>query len=95
MVKELELDPAVFRLGKTKVFFRAGVLANIEERLEEKLRKTMVLFQARCRGMITRRTVASMTSKGRATEAARVIQRNMRAYLSLKKWPWWQLYCKV
>ena len=35
MIAALELDPALLRLGTTKVFFKAGVLAELEERSDE------------------------------------------------------------
>ena len=43
-----------YRIGHTKVFFKAGVLGQLEEMREEKLSKILSNFQARVRGYLMR-----------------------------------------
>jgi len=50
----LSLDPNEYRLGLTKVFFRAGVLGMLEDMRDERLSKIIANFQARIRGYIIR-----------------------------------------
>ena len=50
----MELDQNQYRVGHTKVFFRAGVLAHLEEERDLKLSEIISLLQARCRGMLAR-----------------------------------------
>jgi len=43
-----------YRIGHTKVFFKAGILGHLEEIREEKLSKILSNFQARIRGYLMR-----------------------------------------
>jgi myosin protein heavy chain len=45
MCKELDLADDDYRIGFTKVFFRAGVLASLEERRDQKLSTVIVGLQ--------------------------------------------------
>jgi len=51
----LALDANDYRLGHTKVFFRAGVLGMLEDMRDEVLTKIISNFQARIRGFIIRK----------------------------------------
>lgn len=51
----LQLDPAEYRLGNTKVFFKAGVLGMLEEMRDERLGKIISMFQAHIRGYLVRK----------------------------------------
>jgi myosin heavy chain 6/7 len=42
----LQLDPAEYRLGTTKVFFKVGVLGMLEDMRDERLSKIISMFQA-------------------------------------------------
>jgi myosin protein heavy chain len=55
MLKALDLDPASYRIGHSKVFFRAGVLAQLEEERDLKLTEIIIQLQASCRGYLGRR----------------------------------------
>ncbi|XP_041959713.1 myosin-9-like isoform X1 [Alosa sapidissima] len=92
MVKALELDPNLFRIGQSKVFFRAGVLAHLEEERDLKITDVIISFQAWCRGYVARK---AFTKRQQQLTAMRVIQRNCSAYLKLKNWQWWRLFTKV
>lgn len=56
-IKALELDGNLFRVGQSKVFFRAGVLAHLEEERDLKITDTIIRFQSAARGYLARRCV--------------------------------------
>ncbi|XP_021938647.1 myosin heavy chain, non-muscle isoform X2 [Zootermopsis nevadensis] len=92
MIHALELDPNLYRVGQSKIFFRAGVLAHLEEERDYKITDLIVNFQAFCRGFLARRNFHKRTQQ---LNAIRIIQRNCAAYLKLRNWQWWRLYTKV
>ncbi|KAL4658223.1 myosin-16-like [Arapaima gigas] len=86
------LDNMEYRIGHTKVFFRAGVLAKLEDMRDERLAKIMTMLQARLRGLLMRIEFKKMLDRRIALIA---IQRNVRKFLQLRYWGWWKLYTKV
>ncbi|XP_012936861.1 myosin-10 isoform X4 [Aplysia californica] len=92
MISVLELDSNLFRIGQSKIFFRAGVLAHLEEERDLKLTDIIVQFQALARGLLARRNYQKRLQQ---INAIRVIQRNCAAYLKLRNWQWWRLFTKV
>ncbi|XP_035775730.1 myosin heavy chain, muscle-like isoform X8 [Anopheles albimanus] len=86
------LDPDSYRIGHTKVFFRAGVLGQMEEFRDERLSKIMSWMQAWCRGYLSRKEFKKMQEQRVALE---IVQRNLRKYLKLRTWAWWKLWQKV
>ncbi|XP_055547303.1 myosin heavy chain, muscle isoform X18 [Wyeomyia smithii] len=86
------LDSEMYRLGNTKVFFRAGVLGQMEEFRDERLSKIMSWMQSWCRGYLARKEFKKMQEQRVALE---VVQRNLRKYLKLRTWAWWKLWQKV
>ncbi|EIN05522.1 hypothetical protein PUNSTDRAFT_54924, partial [Punctularia strigosozonata HHB-11173 SS5] len=92
MVDALELDKAIYRIGTSKIFFKAGVLAELEERRDALLFDVFSRLQAVARMWTARRQMKKVLNRAIAT---RTIQRNARQYAELREWPWWQLYTKV
>lgn len=92
LVKQMQLDGDKYQIGTTKVFFKATVLAELEELRDSKLSVCITKFQAFCRGGIARQF---QTRFSRQTDAIRVMQRNARIYVSLREWPWWKIYAKL
>merc|ERR1719187_2939888 len=92
MIDALELDPGLFRIGQSKIFFRAGVLAHLEEERDLRITDLVVKFQAYCRGKLARRNYQKRVQQ---LNAIRILQRNCAAYLKLRNWQWWRLYTKV
>ncbi|XP_063790444.1 myosin-11 isoform X2 [Pseudophryne corroboree] len=92
MIKALELDPNLYRVGQSKIFFRTGVLAHLEEERDLKITDIIVAFQAQSRGYLARKAFAKRQQQ---LTAMRVIQRNCAAYLKLRNWQWWRLFTKV
>uniref|UniRef100_A0A673B8K2 Myosin-10-like n=1 Tax=Sphaeramia orbicularis TaxID=375764 RepID=A0A673B8K2_9TELE len=92
MIQALELDGNLFRIGQSKIFFRAGVLAHLEEERDLKITDIIIYFQAVCRGYLARKAFAK---KQQQLSALKVLQRNCAAYLKLRHWQWWRLFTKV
>ncbi|KAJ3371657.1 hypothetical protein GGF31_002636 [Allomyces arbusculus] len=92
ILEHLAMDQNQYRIGSSKVFFRAGVLAELEEIRDAKLSKILTGFQAQCRGFLARKMHRKRLDQ---VKAIRIVQRNARIYVQLREWPWWKLYAKV
>ncbi|KAF3939701.1 Myosin-11 [Dactylella cylindrospora] len=92
MLEQLNLDDYQYRIGLTKVFFRAGVLAELEEQRDALVRSIIIRFQSVARGFIQRKIAHKKLYRA---EATRIIHRNLQVYLELSQNPWWKLFVKV
>ena len=92
MLEKLALDPTLYRVGLTKVFFRAGVLAELEEQRDSLIREIMSRFQSLARGFTQRRIANKRLYRA---EATRIIQRNFALYNDLRSNPWWRLFLRM
>ncbi|XP_046899859.1 myosin-11a isoform X3 [Hypomesus transpacificus] len=92
MIKHLDLDPNLYRIGQSKIFFRTGVLAQLEEERDLKITVVIIAFQSQARGFLARKAFAKRQQQ---LTAMKVIQRNCAAYLKLRNWQWWRLFTKV
>jgi myosin protein heavy chain len=92
ILDKLNLDRALYRVGITKVFFRAGVLAELEEQRDALIRDIISRFQSAARGFIQRRIAHKRLYRA---EATRIIQRNFQVYLDLQSNPWWRLFARM
>ncbi|XP_029155887.1 myosin heavy chain, muscle isoform X24 [Nylanderia fulva] len=88
----INLESDQYRLGHTKVFFRAGVLGQMEELRDERLGKIVSWMQAYIRGYLSRKDYQKLQEQRLALQ---VVQRNLRKYLQLRTWPWWKLWQKI
>ena len=92
MLDRFSLDRSLYRIGLTKVFFRAGVLAELEEQRDALITEIMSKFQSVARGYMQRRIAFKRLYRA---EATRVIQRNFQVYIDLCDNPWWQLLVRM
>lgn len=92
MLDQLGLDSTWYRVGRTKVFFRAGVLAELEEKRDQLIRSIMTRFQSLSRGFVQRRISNKRLYRA---EATRIIQQNFRAVAELRSSPWWRLFSRM
>jgi len=92
LIEALQLDENEFRIGKTKVFFRSGIVGELEEMRDERLSKIISQFQAYCKGHLMRVEFKKLLDK---RIGLAVVQRNIRKFLMLRDWAWWKLYIKV
>merc|ERR1712079_159621 len=81
-----------FQLGHTKVFFRAGALAGLEEERDGIVLKLVRWMQGQCYGYI-RRKVYQVKFDQR--ELMKVIQRNFRKFMNLRNWGWFIIIQKT
>ncbi|XP_011647043.1 myosin heavy chain, muscle isoform X26 [Pogonomyrmex barbatus] len=88
----INLESDQYRMGHTKVFFRAGVLGQMEELRDERLGKIVSWMQAYIRGYLSRKEYKKLQEQRLALV---VVQRNLRKYLQLRTWPWWKLWQKI
>ena len=86
------MDRSWYRVGLTKVFFRAGVLAELEDQRDALIRDIMVRFQCVARGFVVRRMARKQQYQA---EATRIIQRNFQVYLQMQASPWWRLFVRM
>ncbi|ULU11166.1 hypothetical protein L3Y34_014981 [Caenorhabditis briggsae] len=92
IIQFLEVDDNLFRIGQSKIFFRAGVVAEFEEMRDQKLSALIESFQAQCRGWLGRRI---MVRRREQEVAIKILQRNGLAWMRLREWQWWRLLTKV
>ena len=92
MLEKLYLDSALYRVGLSKVFFRAGVLAELEEQRDTLIRDILSGFQSIARGFTQRRIANKRLYRA---EATRIIQHNFAVYKDLCNSPWWRLFVRM
>lgn len=92
ILEKLDLDKALYRVGRTKVFFRAGVLAELEEQRDTLIRAIMSRFQSIARGFTQRRIANKRLYRA---EATRIIRHNFQVYIDLYNNPWWRLFVRM
>ncbi|XP_068508453.1 myosin, heavy chain 7B, cardiac muscle, beta a isoform X2 [Syngnathus scovelli] len=92
LLASLDIDHNQYRFGHTKVFFKAGLLGHLEEMRDERLAKILTLLQAVARGTIMRMHLRLMNQR---REALMIIQWNIRAFNTVKHWPWMKLFFKI
>merc|ERR1719411_278363 len=87
-----KLEPEKYRLGHTKVFFRAGILGYMEEVREDKIASVLALLQAQARGKAGRTMFSKLKERKLALYC---LQRTIRNYWIGKTWKWWQLWLAI
>eukprot|EP01121_Diplochlamys_sp_Union-15-3_P003573 TRINITY_DN1350_c0_g4_i1.p1 TRINITY_DN1350_c0_g4~~TRINITY_DN1350_c0_g4_i1.p1 ORF type:complete len:1506 (-),score=394.08 TRINITY_DN1350_c0_g4_i1:40-4557(-) len=92
LVSQNVVDKTQVQYGLTKIFFRVGELAKIEEARERKIAGLLGAIQDASRGYVCRKLYKK--TRERAI-ASRVLQRNIRAWIELKNWHWFLLYTKA
>jgi len=86
------LDPQRFRIGHTKIFFRAGVLGYLEEVRDEVVTKLTRKMQGAIYGNIRRKDYEKRLQQRRLLS---VCQRASRRYLALRHWGWFSIIQKT
>merc|ERR1712180_220740 len=92
LMDKIEFPRERYRLGHTKVFFRAGALAALEEARDNIVLKLVRWMQAECYMHFKLKTY---TKKKDQRELMKVIQRNFRKYMSLRDWGWFVIIQKT
>merc|ERR1711970_276382 len=88
----VKLDKEKFRLGHTKVFFRAGILGYMEEVREDKIGSVLSWLQAGARGKSSRMQFKKLQDQKLALYCC---QRAIRAMMLSKTWKWLQIWLAI
>merc|ERR1719420_2110237 len=88
----IKLDKEKFRLGHTKVFFRAGILGFMEEVREDRIGEVLAWLQAGARGKASRMQFKKLQDQKLALYCC---QRSIRNYYIGKTWLWWQIWLAI
>merc|ERR1712193_378975 len=92
LMEKIEFPAEKYQLGHTKVFFRAGALAGLEEDRDNIVLKLVRWMQGQCYGYIQRKRYAVKYDQ---RELMKVIQRNFRKFASLRNWGWFIIIQKT
>ncbi|XP_074496155.1 unconventional myosin-XVIIIa isoform X12 [Sebastes fasciatus] len=92
LLESLELEKSSYHMGLSRVFFRAGTLSRLEEQRDVQTRRNISLFQAACRGYLSRQAFKKRKIQDLAI---RCIQKNIKKNKGVKGWPWWKLFTTV
>ncbi|XP_076017250.1 myosin-7-like [Genypterus blacodes] len=92
LLGSLDIDHEQYKLGHTKVFFKAGLLGVLEEMRDDRLALIITGIQARSRGLLARIEFQKIVER---RDALVVIQWNVRAFMGVKNWPWMKMYFKI
>merc|ERR1711971_1113215 len=88
----VKMDKEKYRLGHTKVFFRAGIAGKMEEQREDKIGSVLAWLQAGARGKASRMQFKKLQDQKLALYAC---QRAIRGMLMAKTWLWLQLWLAI
>ncbi|CAD6189770.1 unnamed protein product [Caenorhabditis auriculariae] len=92
LVNEKKLGEEQFRIGHTKVFFKAGVVAHIEDLRDEKLNNIITGFQCAIRHY---HALEEAGARRKQLNAYIVLQRNIRSWCVLRTWDWFLLFGRL
>ncbi|XP_058645169.1 unconventional myosin-XVIIIa isoform X3 [Onychostoma macrolepis] len=92
LLESLELEKSSYHMGLSRVFFRAGTVAKLEGQRDEHTRQNITLFQAACRGFLSRQAFKKRKIQDMAI---RCVQKNITKNRGVKGWPWWKLFTTV
>jgi len=88
----IKLEKEKYRLGHTKVFFRAGILGYMEEVREDRIGMVLAWLQAGARGKAARMHFKKLQDQKLALYC---VQRSIRNYFIAKTWRWMQLWLLI
>merc|ERR1719431_1557067 len=89
---DVGLDAEKYRVGKTKVFFRAGVLGEVEEIRDDVIGAMVNSVQNWVRGYLGRRKYKILQEQ---RVSLSIVQRNVRKYMGMKQWQWFYVWVRV
>ncbi|XP_070772814.1 unconventional myosin-XVIIIa-like [Enoplosus armatus] len=92
LLESLDLEKSSYHMGLSRLFFRAGTLAKLEDQRDEQTKRNLTLFQAACRGYLARQAFKKRKIQDLAI---RCIQKNIHKNRGVKDWPWWKLFTTV
>merc|ERR1719328_317346 len=88
----VKMDKEKYRLGHTKVFFRAGQLGKIEEIREDKIGSVLSWLQSGARGKASRMKFKKLQDQKLALYSC---QRAIKTFMIAKTWLWMQIWLAI
>merc|ERR1719433_1406548 len=88
----VNFDPEKYRLGHTKVFFRAGQLGKMEEIREDKIGSVLSWLQSGARGKASRMAFKKLQDQKLALYSC---QRAIKTFMIAKTWLWMQIWLAI
>ena len=92
LMDKVPFDREKYRLGHSKVFFKAGALAALEEARDDIVMKLTRWLQGQALGRLRRKVYQQRYDQ---RNLMTVIQRNYRKYMVLRDWGWFKLIQKT
>merc|ERR1712083_982108 len=92
VLEVVKLPAEKFRLGHTKVFFRAGILGVMEETREDRIGMVLAWLQSGARGKASRMQFKKLQDQKLALYAC---QRAIRNFMTAKTWLWMQIWLAI
>ncbi|KHJ40863.1 myosin head [Trichuris suis] len=96
ILQSLVADGAIteddFQIGITKVFFKAGIMAHLEDMHNEAMSAMLLGVQTAIRAYLAK---AEYYRKKKEIDASVILQRNVRRWLELRHWHWFGLYARI
>merc|ERR1712226_1569872 len=88
----IQLEDWKFRFGHTKMFFKAGIIGDLEDMRDEKIAAILTSLQSYMRYRLAAITFNEMIKR---RDSIDVIQSNLRAFMYLKDWEWMKIIFKI
>merc|ERR1712241_268946 len=88
----VKMDKEKYRLGHTKVFFRAGIAGKMEEFREDKIGSVLSWLQSGARGKQSRMQFKKLQDQKMALYSC---QRAIKTFMIAKTWLWMQIWLAI
>merc|ERR1719249_160719 len=92
VMQVVKFDPEKYRLGHTKVFFRAGQLGKMEEAREDRIGAVLAWLQSGARGKASRMQFKKLQDQKLALYSC---QRAIKTFMIAKTWLWMQIWLAI
>lgn len=95
ILKRIQLDPEVYKIGITKLFFKNGILGKLEELRDAGLKNALTIFQTMARGQLVRARIEKQIDVIRASQ---VLARNfdkLDQLVNKGQSPWLKLFLSL
>merc|ERR1719204_2249414 len=88
----IQLEDWKFRFGHTKMFFKAGIIGDLEDMRDEKIAAILTSLQSYMRYRLAAITFNEAIKRRDSIDC---IQSNLRAFMYLKDWEWMKIIFKI
>ena len=82
------LSAELYKVGLNRVLIKAGVLGTLEEQRDAAIAKILTMLQGHIRCYLMKKNIKLLVEQKKSIG---LLQRNIKAFVVLKSWPWWTL----